>query len=74
MQLVGNAAAEFQSLSKTAAEEQSKGVVNSERQQLLKSIRQKMELVKINPQYGDSVPKALEGKPAIKLTTFGPLT
>ena len=59
VQLIGNAAEEFENLNKVVEEEQSKGVQNSERQQLLKSINKKIELVKANPQYGDPVPKHL---------------
>lgn len=59
VQLVGNAAEEFEYLNKIVGEEQAKGIANSEHQQLLKSIRQKKELIKINPQYGAPVPKAL---------------
>ena len=59
VQLIGNAADAFEGLNKIAGEEQAKGIINSERQQLLKSIKQKIELIKTNPQYGDSVPKAL---------------
>jgi hypothetical protein len=59
VQLIGNAAEEFEALNKTVGEEQANGIQNSERQQLLKSIKQKIELIKVNPQYGDSVPKAI---------------
>lgn len=54
-----DAAIEWERLNKTVAEETAKGIENSENQQLLKSIKQKIELIKINPQYGDSVPKKL---------------
>ncbi len=59
VQFVGNATEEFESLNKTVGEEQARGIANSEHQQLLKSIKQKIELIKSNPQYGDAVPKAL---------------
>jgi len=59
VQLVGNAAEEFEKLNKVVGEEQAGGIQNSERQQLLKSIKQKIELIKANPQYGAPVPKAL---------------
>lgn len=62
VQLVGNAAEEFENLNKIAGEEQSKGVQNSEHQQLLRSIKQKIELIKANPQYGSPVPKVLVKK------------
>ncbi|MBI4896264.1 MAG: hypothetical protein HY832_01830 [Candidatus Aenigmarchaeota archaeon] len=52
VQLIGNATEEFETLNKTVGEEQEKGVQNSERQHLLKSIKQKIELIKANPQYG----------------------
>ena len=56
---IDDAADEWERLNKAVAEEKSKGVRNSENQQLLKSIKQKIELIKINPQYGSSVPKNL---------------
>lgn len=59
VRLIGNAADEFEELNKTAGEEQTRGVVNSDCQQLLKSIKQKIVLVKANPQYGDAVSKVL---------------
>ncbi len=57
--LIGETADEWERLNKTAAEERERGMQNSESQQILKSIKQKMELVKMNPQYGDSVSKKL---------------
>lgn len=45
VQLIGNAAEEFESLDKVVGEEQAKGIQNSERQQLLKSIKQKIEIL-----------------------------
>lgn len=56
---VGNAANEWERLNKLVNEETSKGIKNSENQQLLKSIKQKIEIIKINPQYGNSIPKKL---------------
>ena len=56
---IDNAADEWERLNKIVAEEKAKGIANSENQQLLKSIKQKMELIKMNPQYGDSVSKKL---------------
>ncbi len=53
------AADEWERLNKAVAEEKSRGMENSENQQLLKSIKQKVEMIKINPQYGDAVPKNL---------------
>lgn len=59
VQLIGNAAEEFEKLNAIVGEEQASGIQNSEHQQLLKSIKQKTELIKANPQYGASVPKAI---------------
>ena len=56
---VGNAANEWERLNKIVGKEKSEGIKNSESQQLLKSIKQKIEIIKINPQYGNSVPKKL---------------
>lgn len=56
---VGSAADEWERLNSMVAEEKSKGMENSENQQLLKSIKQKIELIRTNPQYGDAVPKKL---------------
>ncbi len=55
----GDAAEKWESLNRTVAEENEKGIQNSESQQILKSIKQKIEMIKINPQYGDSVSKKL---------------
>ena len=62
VQIVGDAADEFEELNRIVGEEQAKGVANSEHQQILKSVKQKIELIKANPQYGDAVPKALIAK------------
>lgn len=56
---IDDAADEWERLNKAVSEEKSKGMENSENQQLLKSIKQKIELIKMNPQYGRSVPKKL---------------
>ena len=50
---------EFERLNKIAGEQQVKGIANSEEIQLIKSIKQKVELLKINPVYGDEVPRKL---------------
>ncbi|MFH1631037.1 MAG: hypothetical protein ABIA21_02330 [Candidatus Aenigmatarchaeota archaeon] len=62
IQFIGRAADEFEELNKTVGEEQANDIQNSERQQLLKSIKQKSEMIKLNPQYGDSVPKVIMKK------------
>src|SRR3989338_8275028 len=50
---------QYEELNKIVGEEIKKGVSNSIHQQLLKSINQKKELLKINPQAGTHVPKKL---------------
>ncbi len=35
---------------------ETKGIANSEEKQLLKSIKQKVEIIKTNPTYGDKIP------------------
>ncbi len=50
---------EFEKLNALVGEQQARGVSNSEEMQLLKSIRQKVELVKENPMYGDNIAKDL---------------
>jgi Txe/YoeB family toxin of Txe-Axe toxin-antitoxin module len=50
---------EFEKLNRVVGEQQAKGVTNSQEMQLLKSIKQKVDLVKENPMFGDSVPKKL---------------
>ena len=50
---------EFERLNKIAGKQQAKGIANSEEAQLLKSIKQKVELLKINPVYGDEIPRNL---------------
>ena len=53
------ASKQYEELNRIAGEEIKKGVTNSFHQQLLKSINQKKELLKINPQAGIHVPKSL---------------
>ncbi len=54
--LTGQAKLELEELNLIAKEQQAKGETNSEEMRLLKSIRQKVEILKVNPTYGDSVP------------------
>ncbi len=74
---IDNAAEEWERLNKIVSDENSKGIKNSSNQQLLKSIRQKIEMIRINPQYGDSISKKLIPKKlpvdnlwVVKLTGF----
>ena len=55
--LKGEAKEEFEELNRIAGEQQAKGTTNSEEMQLLKAIKQKSELIKQNPLYGNSIPK-----------------
>jgi len=50
---------QYEELNRIVGEEIKKGVTNSFHQQLLKSINQKKELLKINPQAGIHIPKSL---------------
>ena len=56
---------EFEELNRIVGEQHGKGITNSEEMQLLKSIKQKSEILKINPTYGDKIshrliPKTLD--------------
>ena len=57
--LKGQAKEEFEALNKIAGEQQAKGTTNSEEMQLLKAIKQKSELIRQNPMYGNNIPKNL---------------
>lgn len=50
---------EFEELNRIAIEQRAKKETNSEEMQLLRSIRQKAELLKINPAYGEKIPYKL---------------
>lgn len=55
----GQAKEEFEELNRIVGGQQAKGETNSEEMQLLKSIKQKAELLKINPTYGDKISRNL---------------
>jgi len=55
--LKGQARLEFEGLEHIAGEQWVKGILNSPEQQLLKSIKHARDALKLNPMYGDSVPK-----------------
>ena len=55
--LKGQAKAEFEELKRIADEQEAHGETNSPEMQLLKSIKQKVEIIKANPVYGESIPK-----------------
>ncbi|MBI4210113.1 MAG: hypothetical protein HY544_01225 [Candidatus Diapherotrites archaeon] len=48
---------EFEELNRIAGEQQAKGITNSEEIQLLKAIKQKSDLIRQNPLYGNNIPK-----------------
>ena len=57
--LTGQAKEEYELLRGVVEEQKKKGIANSEEIQLLKSIDNKVEQLKLNPVYGQSVPKNL---------------
>ena len=57
--LTGQAKEEYALLREVVEAQRKKGIANSEEIQLLKSIDNKVELLKSNPVYGQSVPKKL---------------
>ena len=61
---------QYEELNRIVGEELKKGIANSIHQQLLKSIKQKSELLKINPQAGIHIPKKLIPKIYIEITNF----
>lgn len=46
---------EFEELNRIVGKQQANGETNSEEIQLLKSIKQKIEILKLNPVYGDKI-------------------
>ncbi len=55
--ITGNAKEEFDDLNKVVGDEITKGITSSDHQTLLNSIKQKIELLKNNPEYGIHIPK-----------------
>ena len=55
--ITGTAKEEFDDLNKTVGEEIAKGITSSDHQTLLNSIKQKIELLRANPEYGIHIPK-----------------
>lgn len=55
--ITGDAKEEFEKLNETVGEEISKGVTGSDHQTLFNSIKQKIELLRDNPQYGNHLEK-----------------
>ena len=57
--LIDEAKEEYEKLNSIAGQQSREGKENSEEIQLLRSIKQKSELIKENPFYGDNIPKNL---------------
>lgn len=55
--ITGEAKLEFEELNRIVGEEISKGITSSDHKTLLNSIKQKVELLKANPEYGIHIPK-----------------
>ena len=53
----GDAKVELEELNKVVGEEISRGITSSDHQTLLNSIKQKIEFLKDNPEYGLHIPK-----------------
>ena len=63
---VGEAKEAYLKLNKIVGEERTSGIRDSENQRLLKSLKKKEELLKLNPQYGDHIPRKYIKKETIK--------
>jgi len=55
--ITGEAKEEFDDLNKVVGEEIARGITSSDHQTLLNSIKQKIEILKANPEYGTHVQK-----------------
>jgi len=64
--ITGDAKEEFERLNKIVGKEITKGITSSDYQTLLNSIKQKIEFIKENPQYGIHIPKNKIPKEYIK--------
>ena len=64
--ITGAAEEQLEDLNKVVGEERSKGIKKSDHQVLLKSIKQKVEFLKENPEYGFHIAKNLIPKQYIK--------
>lgn len=63
---VGEAKEAHLRLQKIAEEEKSKGISNSDNQRILNSLKQKEEILKSDPQYGDHTPRKYLNKKIIE--------
>lgn len=57
VKITGDAKEEFDLLNKEVGDEIAKGVTSSDHQTLLRSLKQKIEILKANPEYGIQIPK-----------------
>ncbi len=64
--ITGSAKEEFEYLNKMVGEELKKGITKSDNQLLFHSIKQKIELLRNNPEYGVHIPKNKIPKEYIK--------
>ncbi len=76
VRLVGQAREEYEALKKKVKEEKGRGTGSSENSALLKSIDQKIELLKQNPLYGEvikgkEIPKELDADNLFKVRLAG---
>lgn len=55
--ITGDAKEEFEELNKVVGEEIAKGITSTDHRTLLNSIKQKIEFLKENPEYGIHIPK-----------------
>ncbi|MCX6708315.1 MAG: hypothetical protein NTW67_01530 [Candidatus Woesearchaeota archaeon] len=55
--ITGDAKEQFEELNNVVGKEIQKGITSSDYQTLLNSIKQKIELLKANPEYGIHIPK-----------------
>lgn len=68
--LIGEAEKDFEQLNRVVGKEQRKSIPNSENQQLLRSIRRAVELLKENPMFGIQIKKKSIPK---KISSLKPL-
>jgi hypothetical protein len=55
--ITGDAKEEFEDLNRVVGDEISKGITKSDHQTLLNSLKQKIDLLRDNPEYGIHIPK-----------------
>ncbi|MCK4327527.1 MAG: hypothetical protein KAW41_03550 [Candidatus Diapherotrites archaeon] len=55
--IIDDAREEFEKLNAVVGRQRSRGIKSSEEMQLLASIKKKGELLKLNPTYGDKIPR-----------------